>query len=81
VPEKVESAVTLFQRALEKDPNYAAATASLSEAYWRRYQLSHDQAWAKAAVSTCEKAATQDSRLVSCGTLLPGVGVYRAGRV
>jgi eukaryotic-like serine/threonine-protein kinase len=62
VPEKVESAVTLFQRALEKDPNYAAATASLGEAYWRRYQLSHDQAWAKAAISTCEKAATQDSR-------------------
>jgi len=70
VPEKVESAVTLFQRALEKDPNYAAATASLGEAYWRRYQLSHDQAWAKAAISTCEKAATQDSRLAAAHACL-----------
>jgi eukaryotic-like serine/threonine-protein kinase len=69
-PEKVESAVTLFQRALEKDPNYAAATASLGEAYWRRYRLSHDQAWAKAAISTCEKAATQDSRLAAAHACL-----------
>src|SRR6266404_3005530 len=42
VPEMVENAVTLFQRALEKDPNYAAATAGLGEAYWRKYQQSHD---------------------------------------
>lgn len=70
VPEKVESAVTLFQRALEKDPNYAAATAGLGEAYWRRYQLSHDQAWAKAAISTCEKAATQQSRLAAAHSCL-----------
>jgi serine/threonine-protein kinase len=70
VPEKVESAVTLFQRALEKDPNYAAATASLGEAYWRRYQLNHDQAWAKAAIKTCEKAATQEPRLAAAHSCL-----------
>jgi len=70
VPEKVESAVALFQRALEKDPNYAAAAAGLGEAYWRRYQLSHDQAWAKAAISTCEKAATQESQLAAAHSCL-----------
>jgi tetratricopeptide (TPR) repeat protein len=57
VPEKVENAITLFGRALEKDPNYAAATAGLGEAYGRKFQLTHDQQWANAAVATCQKAA------------------------
>ncbi len=70
VPENVESAVTLFQRALEKDPAYAAATASLGEAYWRKYQLNHDPAWAKAAIETCEKAATQGPRLAAAHSCL-----------
>jgi serine/threonine-protein kinase len=70
VPEKVESAVSLFQRALEKDPTYAAATASLGEAYWRKYQLTHDQAWAKAAIEACEKAATQGPRLAAAHSCL-----------
>jgi eukaryotic-like serine/threonine-protein kinase len=70
VPEKVESAVTLFQRALEKDPTYAAATASLGEAYWRKYQLNHDQAWAKTAIETCEKAAAMAPRLAAAHSCL-----------
>ena len=65
VPEKIENAVTLFQRALEKDPTYAAATAGLGEAYWRKYQQSHDPAWAKAATETCEKATRQGPRLAA----------------
>ena len=56
VPEKVENAITLFARALEKDPNYPAATAGLGEAYWRKFQLTHEHQWADAAVSTCQKA-------------------------
>ena len=70
VPEKVESAITLFQRALEKDPTYAAATAGLGEAYWRKYQLSHDPAWAKAAIGTCETATRQGPRLAAAHSCL-----------
>jgi serine/threonine protein kinase/tetratricopeptide (TPR) repeat protein len=70
VPEKVESAITVFQRALEKDPTYAAATASLGEAYWRKYQLNHDRAWANAAIETCERAATQGPRLAAAHSCL-----------
>src|SRR5258708_17288236 len=65
VPEKVESAVTLFQHALEKDPTYAAATAGLGEAYWRKYEQSRDLAWAKADTQTCEKATRQGARLAA----------------
>jgi tetratricopeptide (TPR) repeat protein len=70
VPEMVENAVTLFQRALEKDPTFAAATAGLGEAYWRKYQQSHDPAWAKAAIETCEKATRQGPRLAAAHSCL-----------
>lgn len=70
VPEKVESAITLFQRALEKDPAYAAATAGLGEAYWRKYQLSHEKQWADAAIETCQKAAAAGPRLAAAHSCL-----------
>jgi pentatricopeptide repeat protein len=70
VPEKVENAIALFQRALETDPNYAAATAGLGEAYWRKYQLSHEKQWADAAIETCQKAAERGPRLVAAHSCL-----------
>lgn len=63
VPEKVESAITLFGRAIEKDPAYAAATAGLGEAYWRKFQLTHDSHWADVAVVNCQRAAALAPRL------------------
>jgi eukaryotic-like serine/threonine-protein kinase len=70
VPEKVENAITLFERALEKDPAYAAATAGLGEAYWRKYQITHDSSWANAAIETCQKAAAQGPRLAAAHSCL-----------
>ena len=70
MPEKVENAIALFQRALETDPNYAAATAGLGEAYWRKYQLSHEKQWADAAIETCQKAAERGPRLVAAHSCL-----------
>ena len=75
VPEKVESAATVFQRALEKDPTYAAANAGLGEAYWRKYQLTHDQRWASAATQTCQKAAAQSPGLAAAHSCLGRVFV------
>jgi len=65
VPEKVEDAIVLFQRALEKDPAYAAATAGLGEAYWRKYQLTHDIRWADEAIESCQTAAKRGPTLVA----------------
>ncbi len=69
-PEKVESAVTLFQRALEKDPSYAAATAGLGTAYWRKYQITHDLRWADRAIETCRKAAAEGPALAAAFSCL-----------
>ena len=70
VPEKVENAITLFGRALEKDPNYAAAAAGLGEAYWRKFQLTHDHQWFDAAVSTCQKASQLGPNLAAAHSCL-----------
>jgi serine/threonine-protein kinase len=70
VPEKVENAISLFGRALEKDPNYAAATAGLGEAYLRKFQLTHDPQWTDAAVSTCQKASQLGPNLAAAHSCL-----------
>ena len=70
VPEKVENAITLFQRALEKDPAYAAATAGLGEAYFRKYQLTHDIRWANAAIENCQTAADRGPALAAAHSCL-----------
>lgn len=70
VPDKVESAIILFGRALKKDPAYAAATAGLGEAYWRKYQLTHDSKWADEAIVTCQKAAELGANLASAHSCL-----------
>ncbi len=78
--ENVENAITLFKRALEKDPAFAAADAGLGEAYWRKYQLTHDNHWVDAATEICRTAASGDATLASAHTCLgrvfAGTGSY-----
>jgi serine/threonine-protein kinase len=77
VPEKVDNAITLFQRALEKDHAYAAATAGLGQAYWRKYQLTHDAHWADAAVESCQRSSQLGPALAEAQSCL---GRVNAGR-
>jgi serine/threonine protein kinase/tetratricopeptide (TPR) repeat protein len=70
VPEKIDNAITLFKRALEKDPAYAAATAGLGDAYWRKYQLAHEGKWADEAIVNCQKAAELGPNLASAHSCL-----------
>jgi serine/threonine protein kinase/tetratricopeptide (TPR) repeat protein len=80
VPEKVENAITLFQRALEKDPLYTPAIAGLGEAYWRKFQITHEDRWADAAIENCQKAAERGTVIAaahSClGRVLAARGDY-----
>lgn len=77
VPEKVDNAITLFRRAIQEDPDYAAATAGLGEAYWRKYQLTHDSQWADAAVENCQKAAELGEALAAAHSCLGRVFTAR----
>ena len=79
-PESTESAIEVFQRALEKDPGYALAYAGLGEAYWNRYQQTQDGKWVEQALAACGQAATIDAGLASghtcLGVVLTGSGKY-----
>jgi tetratricopeptide (TPR) repeat protein/predicted Ser/Thr protein kinase len=78
--ENVENAVTVFRRALERDPGFAAAYAGLGEAYWQKFELLHDQHLVKQAIDACHEANHKDSGLseahICLGMVAQGTGKY-----
>lgn len=80
-PENVDAAIQVFNHALEKDPTFAAANAGLGEAYWSKYQLTHDKQWADAAFQNCQRAAERDAALASAhiclGRVFIGTGNFK----
>jgi len=78
--ENIESAISVFQQALTLDPNYVLAYAGLGEAYWRKYQLRPEEAWARRALDACERAVQLQDRAaaghVCLGLVYIGTGKY-----
>jgi len=78
--EKIDSAVTVFGRALEKDPAFAGAYAGLGEAYWRKYEQTREREWVKRAAEACQQATHRDEALAeghAClGLVYQGTGKY-----
>jgi tetratricopeptide (TPR) repeat protein/predicted Ser/Thr protein kinase len=78
--ENVENAINVFNSALKKDPAFAAANAGLGEAYWRKYELTHDKKWVAAAQENCRRGAERDSALSAAhlclGRIFGGTGNY-----
>jgi eukaryotic-like serine/threonine-protein kinase len=79
-PENLDSAIAVFHRALEKDPQYSLAYAGLGEAYWRKYKVTHEKQWAEDAQKSCEKSISLDSNSASAhaclGFVYEGTGKY-----
>jgi serine/threonine protein kinase/tetratricopeptide (TPR) repeat protein len=79
-PENVESAITVFHHALEKDPKYALAFSGLGQAYWRKYEMTKESRWAEQAGSACESSLSLDDKQAdghSClGLVYNGTGKY-----
>lgn len=61
--ESLDTAVSLFEKALEKDPSYALAYAGLGEAYWRKYRLTHQTELVDIALSHARRAIELDKSL------------------
>ncbi len=55
-PENLESAIAEFTRAVDLDPGYAAAYASLGRAYWAKYESTKDQQWISKMRDACQQA-------------------------
>jgi serine/threonine-protein kinase len=79
-PDNLDRAVSLFQQALELDPDFALAHAGLGEAYWKKYEATKNKQWVEEARHACEHALTLEQRLAAAhtclGTLYIGTGEY-----
>jgi eukaryotic-like serine/threonine-protein kinase len=77
-PENTDSAIRVFQQALQLDPNFALAYAGLGDAYWRKYQDEKDPRWVQNSRDSCEQALHLDDKLAAAheclGTLYTGTG-------
>lgn len=56
----VNSAVSVFNQALQQDPRYALAFAGLGQAYWRGYLLTHESEWLDDALNACRRSLEVD---------------------
>jgi serine/threonine protein kinase/tetratricopeptide (TPR) repeat protein len=68
--QNLESAIQVFQRALELDKNYAPAYAGLGEAYWQEYRANKLPQWLQQSRDACRSANRLDARLPSAHACL-----------
>ena len=78
--ENIDSAIQLFTSALNADAKFALAHAGLAEAYWRRYEATHDSPFIQKARASCAVALGINGRLspvhVTLGIIERGTGEY-----
>jgi len=79
-PESADSAIAVFTHALERDPSYALAYAGLGQAYWHKYEETHDQTWVGRASQACQHAVELGRELANghtcIGVVYNGTGRY-----
>jgi serine/threonine protein kinase/Flp pilus assembly protein TadD len=79
-PDNIDTAVNLFQQALQLDPRYALAYASLGDAYWKKYLHTKDVRLIESTRAPCEQALHLDDKLSAAheclGTIAAGTGHY-----
>jgi serine/threonine protein kinase/Flp pilus assembly protein TadD len=77
-PDNVDLAINLFQQAIQLDPRYALAYASLGEAFWKRFLNTHEPRLVESARGPCEQALRLDATLPAAhqclGTVAAGTG-------
>lgn len=78
VKENIDFAIQMFEEALRLDGNFGLSYAGLGEAYWQKYQITHDSAWVDAAISASDHALVLDPNQapvhISLGIIYHGTG-------
>jgi len=78
--ENLDSAIAVFERALNLDSRYALAYAGLGDAYWKKYETSKELSLIDKSRTACQQAIRLDSNLSSAhvclGALSAGTGNY-----
>lgn len=62
-PDDLDRAITLFQEAAQKDPNFALAFANLAYAYSMKFHATRDLEWLTKAKQTCAHALSLNDKL------------------
>jgi tetratricopeptide (TPR) repeat protein len=79
-PESVESAISVFNRAVVLDQNYGPTFAGLGEAYWKQYRLTKNEEWIARANYACQRAVELNKNdpegHICLGTVLSGTGEF-----
>jgi tetratricopeptide (TPR) repeat protein/tRNA A-37 threonylcarbamoyl transferase component Bud32 len=74
----LDRAITLFDQAIAKDPEFALAHAGVSAAYWQKYVNTNDAAWTTRAIDAGLEALRLDPRQadvhVALATAYHGLG-------
>jgi tetratricopeptide (TPR) repeat protein len=77
---KIDTAIGLFEKAIQTDSAYALPHAGLCEAYWYKYQRTGEATWVDEALASCEHAFDlndQQSQVhVTMGRVHQGTGKY-----
>lgn len=81
MPQRNDNAIQAFEQAVRADPSYSIAYASLSEAYWSKFQTTRQDEWADQAIKACNRAHELDSNqpaaYICQGVLDQGRGEYQ----
>ena len=78
-PENIESAIDVFNRAIEEYPEFAKAYAGLGQAHWHKFRAQFDKSQLGEASSACERSAMLRFE-ASRGSHLPGQHLQQQGR-
>jgi eukaryotic-like serine/threonine-protein kinase len=79
VPDNLDRSITLLNRAIELDHNFAPAYASLTFAYFEKNRINADPQWAKQATQSATRALQLNSDLADAH-LSGGVAAMLAGK-
>jgi len=78
--ENISTAIELLEEAIQLDPLYSLAYASIGEAYLRKYDATRDREWIDRAVSNGTRALELNDNIasvhVTLGMILNGTGEY-----
>jgi eukaryotic-like serine/threonine-protein kinase len=77
---ELRAAVSDFEQAVERDPNFALGFSGLAKAYWAMYRLEKDSRWAGESEKYCGRAAALQNELpdvyVTLSRVHSGKGQY-----
>ncbi len=78
VTRNIDYALQMFEEAVKLDESFALAQAGLGEAYWLKYEATHEDAWIERAITACDRALILDPKHsqvhLSLGIVYHGTG-------